>query len=714
MMLKTLEIYYKNILQTFTNNNNENNLPISLISGGSGIGKSFLIDSIIREAITSNYVDAVFKLDDVQDAHFITDLLHDKPINAKLIDSDRYELIKLPELEYNYDQFNTDINTIKSISEDDYNFYDLSAKLKSSYFWASNYSDIKEAENQSQNIIKSNFSKKSTHRLLLDTYTVSIESFIVDLMNLFYAFTDSEHPFIKNDNNKKIIVFAIDNLDSINGTMYMFLVSYLIPYFYSKTFGDFQSYHISFIDESLKVSDLFDFRIIFTSRNSFDSIIPNIAEELVHKIVHYKLTTISIDEYQVIENTIQFPNLVSNTSHFEITQGIPSLVFDKSASTLSGEYDFTAAIALKGFSDLAKYFNETEQKMLYVLAFIEVSTEAYLIKYFKDPKFESYEIENFLLYNSFLLDEKSINCLKPEIRSLIKYYLKFHKRTVFDSMLLISNSISKVSNYLQQFSESEFEILETLAFFPNENNLELSRIAFPDNIEDLESIYKHNRLVFNSSKYIMNSDISKIFRDFVKAINHSKYLELSELPNKLQYKIEEEKERIKVQHTAEIKSLEKEYNCIDSTINLKKIEFKEHQSKLMLTENLMIDLRRQINNSSLSTNLLVTAISSGFTIAIAMIAYFLPNIIQPSSDNSPIYSIQFILYSIFSVLLIFSIIISSKTYSIYKLNLQNAKLADDLSNLEEEKANHLINMQNCREYIDKQETRKKELNSIIH
>ncbi len=710
-MLKTLEIYYNTILQTFTKDTNES--PICLISGGIGTGKSYLFDAITNAIVVSDSVDAVIKLDQVQNARFITDLFHDKRINVKQTENQDYKLIVLSELEYNYEHFNNEISILKSFGENDFLYYDLAYKLKSSYYWAENYSAIREAETIASNSVKSNFSKKSIHRLLLDSFTVSVESFIVDLMNIFYTLNDSENLFIKNDIKKKVIVFAMDDLDAINGSMYMFLVSYLLPYFFNKTFGEFTSYHISFIDESLKVADLFDFRIIFTSRNSFDSIIANIPEYLHNKLQHYKLSNLSVVDYEEIESEIHFPSLVSNAAHFEITQGIPSLVLDKQASSLSGEYDFTSAIVYKGFNELTKYFNEKDKQILYVLSFMDSSLNSFFIKYLKEPQIEFYEIENFLLYNSFLLDDNSANSLKPEIRYLVKNYLKFHARTVFDSLQLLHNSIIKINDYLVQFTDPEFEIIETLAFLPKENNLELARIAFPDNIDDLEMLYKRNRLIFNSAKYIMNPDIAKLIKEFVKLINPTKFAKLSELHTYLHSKIDEEKERIQVQQTAEMKSLEKEYKAIDSIINSKKNEFKEYQSKLMFTENLMIELRRQINNSSFSVNLLVSSIIVVFTIAMAMIAYFLPNIVQPSSDNSPVYSIQFILYSIFVVLFICSITFSNKTYKIYKQNEQNIKLEENLNNLEKDKSNHLKNMQICKDFIDSKEIRKKELYALL-
>ena len=710
-MLKLIDKYFKDIVSAY--NDAANLSPITLISGGLGTGKTFLFNSILDYLHSSNSVDAILKLDSIGDSVFITDLLNDKKL--ELIQPDTYGSTSQPlsELDYNFQQLHSEIEILKSLSSEDYSAYELAFKLKSSYFWANNFSSIRDADTIANNSIKSNFSKKSTHRLLLDTYTVSIESFIVDLMNIFYAFTDSDNPIIKMNRERKRIVIAIDELDAINGSMYLFFISYLIPYFYEKTFGEFSSYHISFIDSSMKVSDLFDFRVIYTSRNSFESLIPNISPEVVELLKHYTLTNLSVQEYEEIVNTIALPNLVSSASHFEITQAIPALVFDKQAANLSGEYDFNSFIVNKAFADLTKYFNNKDKQILFALSFTETIDRNYF-KYLHEPKLEVFEVENFLMYNSFLLDSNKKEALLPEIIYIVKNYLKFHNRILFDSLNLFKINYSKINTYFTQFSESEYEIIETLAFLPKDNNLELSRLAFADNYEELEALYKNNRMIFNSSKYFMNPDVAQNIKDFVKAINPEKYKSLSNLSNSLKSRIDEEKERIEVQKTAEIKTLEKEYNSIDSNINSRKNEYKTYQNKLMLTENLMIDLRRQINNNSFSTNTVVASISLGFTTAIGMIAYFLPNILQPESDISPIYSIQFILFSIFSILLVFTIVFSSKVVVSYKKKALNPKLIEDLNLLEDEKANHLQNMQLCKGIIDNLQTRKKELHVIIN
>ncbi len=710
-MLNQINIYINEIVDLISTNQQLE--KIFLVSGGFGTGKSYLIKQIVSSIKASNAPTAIFQLKYSKDSRFLTELFHNAKIEVLAPDTNSYSNYDLSELEFNYEQFAKELQNIKTLSPKDLEYFTKAYELKSSHYWASNYSDIKEAEKYAVEFVKSNYSKKSIHRLLLETFTVSVESFIVDLMNIFYPFTDADSPIIKKNNEKISVLFTIDDIDSVNGSMYQLLISHLLPYFYSKTFGDFISYHISFIDSEMKVSDFFDFNIVFSSRNTVDSLLPSIPPEIVGKIKNIQLENFTSDDYSKIALQLNLPNELPQANHFEISMGNPLLVFSKIDSANFNEDEYKKLMVKQAFDSITRDFKEKEVNILYVLSFMN-GIDNNILAHCKEFTIKSFEVENFLLYNTFLLEKNSNNNLANDIKIIVQNYLKLFKSSIYNSLNLLSGALESVSDYLKHYSESEFEILQTLAFIPEENNFELARIALTKEIDDLESLYKQNRTLFNGKKFLLKSDTSDKIKNFVKIVYPEKFNELSELTNKIQDKIAEEKERIEVQKTAEIKSLEKEINSLDVKINNIKKEYNTYQNKMMHTENLMIDIRRRINNNSFTNHLLVSLISSGFTLSILMIAIFLPNIVQPDNPNSPIYSIQFILYSIFAILFVLSLVFSSKAYNSFKQKSENSIFETELQTYDEEKSEYLLKMQTCKDNIELFQVRKKEIKSILN
>lgn len=706
--------YKENIVHSIVADNSEKD--VFLISGGFGTGKSKLVEEILADLKAGTTVDGMIYLRNDNQARFLTELLHEKSVSVLSPSKEgnvKYKTCPLRELEFNYEQFIEHTNALQKMSDDIYRKFCLVHCLKSSHVWAAKYLEIKDDSKVVSEFVRANFSKKSVIRLLLDTYTLSAESLIVNLMNIYFPMLNSGDPNIFANIKKKKILLCFDEIDSINGSVYMFFLNYLIPYFFNKTFADFASYRISVLDTGMKVTDFFDFKILISSRNNFESVIRGVPEPMKSRIYNVELENLSQKEFAEITSQIEIPSFLDAQKYYEATFGIPALVFDKNNAGQSGDFDFSRYVADKAYRFITKDFTDDEINILTLLPFMEEVGTVFL-QYCDELAIPAFEVENFLMYNQFLLKNPENYAIKPEIKQLIRNQIKFNNRKLFDRLNAIAQAINKIADLLADKGEDEVEVMEILAFMPEENHLELSTMVI--NLEALKEFRRQNKNLFvpTQGQYILKQDCAERIRAFVKAVNPDKFQELTNLPSQLKSGVPGQRANLEVKKTAEIRSLEKEKKNIDEKIRKIGNEFKVHQKKMIDIENSMIEKRRLINDNSYSTNIMVAVVSTIFAFAVLMVAIFIPNFVNPEYDNSPIYSIQFIMYCIFFVLLVITTYLNMRAFKSFKKKGENAQYTEEIAQLEEEKLVWTENMQKCKDETENLKNRKKEIDATIH
>ncbi len=116
----------------------------------------------------------------------------------------------------------------------------------------------------------------------------------------------------------------------------------------------------------------------------------------------------------------------------------------------------------------------------------------------------------------------------------------------------------------------------------------------------------------------------------------------------------------------------------------------------MKTENLMIELRRKLADSSLQSNILLAAVNIVITLIVFGVTYYLPAISDLTDANSPVYSIQIILYCIGAVFGGISIFFSAKAFSHYQKTAQFDQIKLQIEEYESEKSEIQNNMKECK------------------
>ncbi len=690
-MFENINTELNNIIEQMKDTDTDNvQKSIFVLSGGFGSGKSFLIDAISNYLTDNSLADCLININNTNFT-FLPELLHSSILNIKT--EFGYISEYGSESTYNLEQFKVYLDSLKKSNPAIFNAYCYSSKLKSQFEWAENYSSIKAQETEVFDSVKELFPKKGELRLLFETYTVSIESLIVDLMNTFYPISDSENPIIIKTGEKKKIILIFDNIDSINGSIYYFFLNYVIPYCFTKTFGEFVSYHISFIDSNIKISDFFDFKLIFSSRNDFINLNQNILQELlpyVHKVNLNYLNETEINE-EVKANTNS--NLDRNKI-FNITKGIPLLLSERQESNTT-EYDYTKNICKSAYNSIIKDLSIKEIDYLHILAFID-NLEEKSLSFFDKYKTSVHTLKNFLLFNPNLCSSTDKNKLKSEIIYYIYNYLLIFNKFEFDYLNNISKAIISVKNIITRFSNEEFNTLKLVAYLNEYDDKLIMNLALTDFSKIWESLYKNNIDIFPNSKYKMNEEFANIIIEFTKSVDIAEHNKLKGLYQYLAASMKDSQRQAQSQKENYLNGLNSSLATIELEIKSHKTNCKQYQESLMKTENEMIELRRKLSNNSFQSNLIIASINIIITLLILSTTFFLPSISDVKDDNSPVYSIQIILYCISAV---FGGIGAFFAYKVFK-NLSNSAemkiIQDEIDTLEIQKNRLQESMKDCK------------------
>lgn len=667
---------------------------IFILSGGFGSGKTYLLDTLTNELTDSKSVDCIIKINN-DNYTFLPELMHSSVLNIKT--EFGYISEYGSESTYNLEQFKLYLDTLKKSNSSMFNAYCVSSKLKSQFEWAENYSMIKAQEVEVFDAVKELFPKKGELRLLFETYTVAIESLIVDLMNSFYPISDSENPVINKTGDRKKVVLCLDNIDSINGSIYYFFLNFVIPYCYTKTFGEFISYHISFIDSNIKISDFFDFKVIISSRNDFINLNHSILQNLLPFVQLVNLNYLSenhiTDEYKNDSNKNIDLNKIYN-----ISKGIPLLLSEAAEANLN-EFDYTKHICKLAYNAIIKDLSIKEIDYLHILAFID-NLEERSLKYFDKYKTSVNTLKNFLLFNPNLCSVDDKNKLKDEIIYYIYNYLLVYNKFEYDYLNNISKAVKSIKELLVKFSDEEFAALKTIAYLNQYEDKPVMSLALNDSLKIWDSLYKGNMDIFPNSKYKMADEYASKIIEFVKIINIAEHNKLKGLYENLASKIKDNERLIQSQRENQITEFNNTLISIDKEIKNQKNTCKQFQENLMKTENAMIELRRRITNNSFQSNVIIASVNAIITLIILAITFFLPSIADVKDSNSPVYSIQIILYCIAAV---FGGIGTYFSIKVFK-NLSNAAemklVQEQIDLLEIEKNQIQDNMKECKSYTE--------------
>lgn len=681
--------------------------PVTLLSGPPGSGKTALIDRL-RNSFSSRSIDASFLFEFNQNISFVSDFFHNLRASFYTLQSDR---VVMNETEFNFNQFNSEFAKLATEDARITTYYEDIFLLSSFAYQSENKKELELRLIETADFIRESTPKKSIHRLLLEPNNIAIESFIVDLMNIFYPDIASGKVDGMRPSKRIKIHIAIDNCDFINESVNKLLFRSLLVYAYQARFYDFQSYNITFSDQSIKVSDFFDFRILYSTRSAIPKkYLSKLDAELQTLIQKQELNYLS--ESDIASNEKLVPNGLTASELYELSGGIQQLVLSEMNDVIAETDDIRKAISARAYEILKGFISPKQEDLLHCLAFGYNENSTFQNKCNETFGF-SPEAIRFLKYNLYLTKGNAEAGIKEEYKSLILTYLKYNKPLIYNDLSSLSMAAELIPDIIEKYNNEEFNILVVLAYVPKENNLELARLALRKHQKDLDEFYTKHKAIFSNGKYQLMPKLAERVRAYIKATDAEMHEEFSNLKAKYESRIPEEKERIKTQKTAAILSYEKDIAKIDQEIASLNKSYKQLQEEMMHQENEMIDIRQQINDKSFSNSLMASSISVFITISVGIFSIILPNIFKADGPNSPVFSVQFILYTIVVVLAVLDYIFIRRTLTLYKHKKQNEEFQSNLTQMEEQKVAYLDKMAEIKEKIEQHEKQKKELQDLM-
>lgn len=117
--------------------------------------------------------------------------------------------------------------------------------------------------------IKNQFNSTDDQRLILDTGRILSESFVIDMMTTHFPLLQgmkSLQDYIVKGEAPKKIVFFIDTYEKISAMVNPWFLESLLPFFYTKRFGDLQSYRTPYLPDDSFIHDFFDIRLLISGR----------------------------------------------------------------------------------------------------------------------------------------------------------------------------------------------------------------------------------------------------------------------------------------------------------------------------------------------------------------------------------------------------------------------------------------------------------------
>ncbi|MFP4529237.1 MAG: hypothetical protein ACLFQX_11855 [Candidatus Kapaibacterium sp.] len=541
--------------------------PVLRIEGGFGTGKSALIAAALNECRARGMAKMIFQPDKANKFNtlpeFVLGISQRLTVGSIRSNMSNYECItnntRFPELLRDVRQVDT------SLFEKIY----LRQYLKTMYDLG-NYQCTDQVDPEDEDgryimeYIDGYLPTKADKRLLCDTGKVVIESFIVDLMNSVYPVTEV-HPSFESyppEQRPRDIILIMDNYEGIEGSADSWIMNYLLPYFYEKKFGEFESYDISSLEKDLRVADFFNLRVVLSSRNIF----PEKKEEL-WKDFKYGMQRISldnfpddlIDEFLVREGV---PDENANVAR-EFTAGNPYLLsLWTDAINLSSYSDDVEMMYHHASKRVLKYFTEPQKDWFICASFMKIIDQSGLkcFPILKEHGEDAFEFFSELSENFIERTDDGMR-VRPFIAKLIQESIKSESGETARQMHKIAESYEEVRDLFTEFDADEVDIIRGLAYFDRfDLDFALNKAFSEDagRAYDLVSRYPAH-FAKHGPNYSLDREIKERIRNFNRIIDGPKY------EHRRQF----------------VKSIHNEYNqMIGREIDHRKMEIAKYQDRI--------------------------------------------------------------------------------------------------------------------------------------
>jgi DNA polymerase III delta prime subunit len=689
----------------------ENRLSIILLNGGFGFGKSEFLRNLIEELGGKNYTDAFCRFDFRFDKSFIDDFL--VSFEFVLPGSDSTDVTyDFDESTYNRIHLRELLDTIEESDAELYNSL-LGSLLPEYYHFESsgNLSD-KEIEERLGKVIE----KKGDSRFLLQHNRVIAESFLVDLMNLFYPL-DEKFPFYSSylsEIQAPVRIFIVfDNIDTVAYSALKWLNDNLLPLFINGTFGELISYDINEELESVEISKFFDFRFILSSRvdilllKEFDFFQSN--GDKINSVELNLMLREETKDYLAGRNIdVSYLDLM-----FYYSSGLPFLI-DLLVEFNADEINEVVRDSIyEIFTEkLLDSHPELVQESIKMSAFINEFDEDYLRcnRIIADRNKDAF---NYLKFTNDLYTCKNNRLsLKEPFKRVLSMSLERSNKSDIIEYRNIAVVYRKTKGQYPKLRMEELNILRSLAYFKNFDMTLAIDLAFDDKSVSAKNFVKSHSEFFIRNKHTLRlkEEEHSILDEYNKIIDRQKY----ELKKQFILNIWQKREKglkselDKTENSlSELSKKSKVYGDDPSKV---KLQYDNHQKSFIEKENDLINLRKKLENYSY--NKYVFSLVVNFTAAVMsfIVGYFFPELFSTPKNHSSIIIIQYILYFISCVFLFMGV---NFIYKIIKSILNKKvvqKIQDEINILDEERMTHREEMSNLKSILSDWQKNVNEIN----
>jgi|GEM_PF-2988415 len=556
------------------------NYNVLLLKGGFGTGKSTLAIELANQLLNENNIDGYFKFSELTKISY-SEFGFNLALNYRDTSNDEYplEADETARTQANYQDL---ISRLEKLC----NPKIFSKIVRSNTFYYNPLSEIDVFDFDENDI-----SNERDRFLINNLNSIITESIIVDLVKKYFPLNDSfaslEH-YILNGEKRKIMVI-IDDYDPIKEKLEKFLSLIFIPYLLEKKFSDFLAFDLSNENQTIKVSDLFEFKIILASRKEFQ-------KELINNN-QIEVNNFSEDE---LKELLKQKSLDTDTYFNDfayITKGNPFItsLLIESVEINASSFDMLRIYALVD-EQLFKYTAEEQMIWIKSVSFFDGFDELAL-RLIPELKNHSFRVYEYLKKcNDFFIIEDN----KIEMNSFIKEYIhtsiNYNSKEFADKLISFSNVYKQIAQIKDQYTNEEFQLLLSLSYFAKfdvVNVIEKISGFDKDKIyifldKNKSIIYKKNFVYSIPDKIrneliLFNKYCDEENYELMKAKSKSIWFEYLEKLNKNKdlFKIE-----IKQIHN-QIETLKKQQKEFNSKIDLK-------QNKFIETENNILELNKKL------------------------------------------------------------------------------------------------------------------------
>ncbi|MBM2813764.1 MAG: hypothetical protein HW421_526 [Ignavibacteria bacterium] len=571
-MYKSRTDIISNILSSLTIQDKDVTLPkVCYLSGGFGIGKSYIINEVKNRLVQSDYFDAIFFLNSLDHIKYLTEFavkLFNRPVIRNHI------INALPsESIYNAERFENIIYEIQLKNSELASEFSYVKKMVPNHIFQSTSSDA---------IIPSHFEellpKKSERRMVAETECVVSESFIIDLIGYFYPITGELKIFeesLKNKSKPKILIIA-DNYDKFAGSINFWIFGSLLKYLSAAGFKDFVNYDVQLDNPEIKISDIINVSFLIGNRQTLAS---NLKTNAISnsEFTQIELEPLPDNEIKKFIETLKI-NYAENREFInDLTCGIP-YVLDLFNEYIRLAYDSSdySLIYNKAAEKIYSYRTEDERDWLRCACFLDEFDESGL-KLFPFIAGNSAKAFEFLFHSGDLTiagKNSGKITIRPEVSKFIKFSTKIESVTVAKEFEKISELNNRTSTLFCSMTEKESEVLRNLAYFRQfDTEFALPEYFGMEKQLAISMIYKYS-LIFDKHDFTYSLkpqifDLMKEYNKYFSPENNEEQFKKVELL--WQNRLYQLKDKV-INNNSEINLLNKKYDELREDLNHLEVE----------------------------------------------------------------------------------------------------------------------------------------------